>query len=105
MIELQPGPGTEYVFDVGTEASNLGTREAGRELRNRVLNLGQGDQEGRIILDFGGVHMLSSSFADELVARIAGELGKRHFFSRYELRGMNPAVQTIVHTVLWGRLK
>lgn len=105
LIELQPGSGAEYVFDVGTEASNLGTREAGRELRNRVLNLGQGDEDGRIVLDFGGVHMLSSSFADELVARIAGDLGKRDFFRRYELREMNPAVKTIVHTVLWGRLK
>lgn len=104
LIELQPGTEEEYVFDIEAEASNLGTREAGRELRNRVLNLAQGDDEGRIALDFGRVSMLSSSFADELVARLAEELGKRDFFQRYELRGMNQAVKTIVDTVLWARL-
>lgn len=104
LIELLPGSGREYVFDVAAEANSLGTREAGREFRNKILNLGQGDPEARIVLDFAGVGMLSSSFADELVARLAADLGKRDFFRGYELRNMNASVETIVYTVLWDRL-
>jgi hypothetical protein len=105
LIELQPGSGNEYLFEVATEAESLGTRAAGRELRNKILNLRQGDGDARVVLDFSGIGMLSSSFADELVARLAEELGVDEFFKKFELRGMGEAVETIIQTTLWSRLK
>jgi hypothetical protein len=105
MAELEYAEGREVVVDVAREASNLGTREAGRDLRNKVLNSTQSEVDERIVLDFGGVEMLSSSFADEFVAKLGGSLGKRVFFERFELRRMNPSVKTIVHSALWERLK
>jgi len=69
------------------------------------LNLSQAEPNDRIVLDFSCVEMISSSFADELIAKLAEELGKRAFFQRYELRAMNPTVDAIVQTTLWDRLK
>jgi len=105
LLELKHDTGSEFRFDVGLEASNVGTREAGRELRNKVLNLSQSEAEERVVLDFRRVDMLSSSFADEFVAKLAQELGKKGFFDKFDLRGMNASVKTIVHTALWDRLK
>jgi hypothetical protein len=105
LIDLQPGQGEEFLFLVVEEAANVGTRSAGRELRNRIKNLRQSQSDGRIVLDFSGLPMLSSSFADELVARLAEEIGTDQFFKHFELRGMSEPVETIVQTTLWSRLR
>ena len=49
--------------------------------------------------------MISSSFADEFVAKLAAELGRDTFYSRYVLRGMNSSVKAIVLPTLWLRLE
>lgn len=103
-LETTRTSGEEFVFRIVDEAGNLGTREAGRSLRTKVLNLSQTEDQERIVLDFGGVEMLSSSFADEFVAKLAHEVGKTSFFRRFELRHMNSSVDTIVQITLWDRL-
>jgi hypothetical protein len=104
LVESLPGAENEYIFKVQEETANVGTRESGRHARNRLLNLRQGDPEGRYVIDFEGISMLSSSFADELVAKVAQEVGKADFFRSFGLRNMNEAVDTIVQTTLWSRL-
>ena len=41
----------EFVFTVADEAANLGTRESGRQIRNKVRNLTQVEDE-RVAIDF-----------------------------------------------------
>jgi anti-sigma regulatory factor (Ser/Thr protein kinase) len=93
------------IFDIAAEASDVGTRDAGRRLRTKVLNLvgeGPGDH---VVLDFSSVPMLSSSFADEFVAKLTKHLGRDVFNERFELRGLNPSVNTVVQIALYERLK
>jgi hypothetical protein len=105
LMELQHDTGDEFVFDIATEAVDLGTRLSGADIRRKILNLAQAEPDDRIVLDFSSVHMLSSSFADELIAKMANELGKETFFRQFELRGLNQSVDAIVYTTLWDRLK
>jgi hypothetical protein len=105
LMELQHDSGEEFIFDIATEAEDLGTRLSGADVRRKILNLAQAEPNDRIVLDFSAVHMLSSSFADELIAKMANELGKETFFRRFELRGLNQSVDSIVQATLWDRLK
>ncbi len=105
MLELTRSSGTELVFDVREEASDLGTRDAGRRLCNKVQNLTQVQSGERVVLDFSNVDMISSSFADEFVAKLAAKFGRARFNQRFDLRGMTPTVNTITQIALWNRVK
>lgn len=104
LLELGYDAGKEYVFDISAEAEDLGTRQAGASLRRKIQNLVHPDDIDRLVLDFTEVGMLSSSFADEAVGKLAFEVGRDLFFRSFELRGMNESVDAIVQTALWGRL-
>jgi len=93
-----------FRFAVLEEATNLGTREAGRELRTRLLNLIQVHPNERVILDFGDIHMISSSFADEFVAKLAVDLGGPSFRRRIFLRNLSSSVRTVIDRTLKDRL-
>lgn len=97
-------PTGEFRFDIAMEAADLGTRESGAGLRRKILNLSQAEPDDRILLDFAGVAMLSSSFADECVAKLALDVGKEQFFRRFGLVNVNPSVEAILQTTMWGRL-
>ena len=45
---------------------NLGTRQLGQQVRERLMPLLEGDE--RVVLDFTGVDVVSNSFADECFA-------------------------------------
>jgi hypothetical protein len=104
LLELAHSVSGEYVFLVSRESGDVGTREAGRRLRNKVANLSRARETARIVLDFAGIDMVSSSFADEFVAKLARQLGRGAWSTRFELRNMNPSVGTIVQIALWHRL-
>jgi hypothetical protein len=105
LMELRHDSDNQFAFDIASEAPDVGTRQSGRGVRLKVLNLAQAEPDERIILDFSGVPMLSSSFADELIAKLAVEVGKVDFTRRFKLEGMTPSVKTIVEATLWDRLK
>jgi uncharacterized protein (DUF1684 family) len=65
--------GSELVFSLKDEASGTGTRQSGRLLRNRILNTAK-DSSLRIVIDFNGVSVIASSFADELIGKLVVEL-------------------------------
>ena len=63
-----------YLYDVFDNCSGTGTREAGRELRNDVINILTKTHEP-IILDFSNVKACSSSFIDEFLGKMILDLG------------------------------
>lgn len=105
LVELRHDAGDEYIFDFASEAADLGTRQAGANIRTQILNLVQAGDSDRLVLELSAVSMLSSSFADEAIAKLAATVGKDRFFQKFELRGMNESVDAIVQTALWGRLR
>jgi anti-sigma regulatory factor (Ser/Thr protein kinase)/anti-anti-sigma regulatory factor len=103
VLEETRGSGDDFVFLVKREAMDLGTRDAGRRLRNKVVNLSQAEREGILVLDFSGVEMVSSSFADEFVAKLARSVGPDVWRAQFELRNVAPAVNTVIQIALWHR--
>lgn len=80
-----------------------GTRQSGDLLRVYTRNL-LNETASQIIIDFGGVGIVSSSFADEYIAKLYLQLGAETFNSRIRLNGMNETNNIIVRCALGQRI-
>jgi hypothetical protein len=79
-----------------------GTRESGADVRTLIANI-MANNPGPIILDFEGLGIISSSFADEALGRLSDQLGKEEFNSRVRITGLNSVTRMILASVLEGR--
>jgi len=97
--------GQEINYRVAEEATGFGNRASARPLRVAVENLLNQFPNQRLIIDFSGVNMISASFADEFVARLAKSMGVASFFQRVNLKGMNEFLTRTLDAVMEQRLK
>ncbi|MBW4561646.1 MAG: STAS-like domain-containing protein [Mojavia pulchra JT2-VF2] len=65
-----------------------------------VINAGG----SKVILDFSGVAVISSSFADEFIGKLVVKYGFFNFQSIITLQGMNPVIQGILHRSVAQRM-
>jgi len=78
-------------YDVFKHSAGTGTRIAGEELRNDVLNTIKRAQSP-IILDFINVRACSSSFIDEFLSKMIVEMGLLEFNKLIRIENMNSLV-------------
>ncbi len=81
----------------------LGLRETGNRLRKLVESAIK--QEEPVLIDFEGVESVSSSFADELIAKMYVEIGQEKFISLIKVKDANSFVKTIINSCIKDRLK
>ena len=98
-FDEETGKNTVRVAD---RAHGTGTRRAGRELRTLVRNLLV--ESSGAVLDFEDVPVVSSSFADEFLGKLAMEMGFAAFNQRVRLKGLSQTVQGIVDQAVLKRL-
>ena len=80
--------GTVY-FEVKKDSAGTGTRTAAEKFRNVITNtLKEGNYN--IVLDFSGVNVVSSSYADELVGKLVVEYGFVYFLTHFQLQNLSP---------------
>ena len=79
------------------------TRRSGVVARHLVLNLLR-ETHRPVVLDFDGVGMTSASFADELVGKLAGELGPVKFMESIRLENMDSLTRNLVNRAITHRL-
>jgi len=102
-IECLEDDHDRIVYKLADKASGTGTRRSGVAIRNEVLNLSK-PTESVIVLDITGVSVVSSSFADEFIGKLALQYGFIAFTQRFRLVGMNPIVQAIANRSVSQRL-
>ena len=90
-------------ISVTREAQGLGTRRAAAPLRTKVINILR-ETRGTVTIDFDGVPLVSSSFADEFVARMVVELGFVTFQQAVRLENMSDLVQQMVNRAVMLRM-
>ena len=78
-------------YDVYDNCSGTGTRIAGKELRNDVINTMR-RANAPIVLDFANVKACSSSFIDEFVSKLIVEMGMLEFNKLVKIENMNDFV-------------
>lgn len=91
------------VYPVKDNAEGTGTRKSAERVRNEILNILQ-ESPKTIILDFTGVAVISSSFADELIAKLLLELGLYQFNQVIQLKGLDFTQQNILHRSVVQRM-
>lgn len=97
--------GSGIHFRVANEASGFGNRPSARPLRTTVENLLRQFPNQAVEIDFADVNLVSASFADEFVARMAKQVGITTFFQRVRLVNMNDIVRRTLDAVLEQRMR
>lgn len=79
----------------------LATRARGAELRRQVLEAT--DDSPDVVIDFGGVLSVSSSFVDEFLGKLAVDINSGEPVRRVEVTNARDEVKGVVDTVLERR--
>lgn len=86
------------------ETTGFGTRGAGRQMRTKTLNLISSKPNYPIYIDWTGIPVISSSFADEYVGKLFLELGPLNFSSLIRNNNMEPLVRQLLDKAISQRL-
>ena len=87
------------------EKSGFGTRLAGAKMREKIISVYRKAQiEKDIIIDFDGVSIISSGYADELLGKLVAEIGFYEFNKSIKLKNMNSLIQNIVQRSVAQRM-
>jgi hypothetical protein len=90
-------------FVISRDSPSIGSREAGEAFRTKIENLLEMRPDARLVLDFTGTAIVSSSFADEVVGKLFAKLGPLGFMSRVVLKGVSPTVRGLLDRALMQR--
>ena len=95
--------GDAVVLRLRGESTGFGSRPAGRQLRTKCMNLLNAEPTKPLLLDWTGVPLVSSSFADELVGKLFVALGPLAFSARIRNLGMDATVRGLVDKAIMQR--
>lgn len=94
----------ELIFNVKDEAQrDTGSRQGGKRIRGMIENLLR--EHRPVILDFDGVGVVSSSFADEVFGRLFVEMGPRAFMTQIKMRNVDPTVEGLIDRAIMQRTR
>jgi anti-sigma regulatory factor (Ser/Thr protein kinase) len=96
--------GGDLILPLQGEGLGFGTRHAGVELRRKCRNLLNAEPEKRLVLDWAGVPLVSSSFADEGMGKLFVELGPTTFASRVAHINTEPLVRSLLDRAIMQRV-
>ncbi|MHB9116793.1 MAG: STAS-like domain-containing protein [Burkholderiales bacterium] len=86
------------------EATGFGNRLTGLKIRNKIENLLASAPNDVLEIDFSGVELIASSFADEVFGKLALTLGFVGFGSRIRLVSINKLCRGIIDDVVQSRI-
>lgn len=81
----------------------LGLRETGSKLREELEDALK--KEEFVLIDFADVDSISSSFADEFIAKAFINIGKEKFSEYVRIKNANDFIKIIINSSLSERLK
>lgn len=86
------------------ESTGFGSRKSGLQIRTKLINLLKARPNYPIIINWEGVPVISSSFADELIGKLFLELGAMTFSSLVKNRNMEPLIKNLLDKAVAQRL-
>lgn len=97
--------GDNTVLKMRDHTASLGSREAGEALKNKIKTLLKSTPPGaRLEIDFDGIVVVSSSFADEVLGMLFKELGPMTFMSMIELKNVDRTVRGLIDKAITKRM-
>lgn len=95
----------DIFFKLKDESSSFGSRVSGKPIQIKLLNLLKMSSHGAIRIDFEGVPLLSSSFADEVFGKIFLSIGPVQFMQRIKLFNMMGTAEGLINKAIEQRMK
>jgi anti-sigma regulatory factor (Ser/Thr protein kinase) len=91
-------------FIMKSESTGFGNRPAGRQLRTKVINILNAELGCPIYIDWTGIPLISSSFADEFMGKLFLEMGAMNFSARVKNIGMETLIRELLDRAISQRL-
>jgi len=91
-------------FCVSIETTGFGNRQAGRQLRQKLLNILNAEPTIPVDVDWSGIPIISSSFADEFMGKLFLELGAMTFSARLRNTKMEKLIRDLLDKAIAQRL-
>ncbi|MCY4132921.1 MAG: STAS-like domain-containing protein [Nitrospira sp.] len=92
------------VFNVkDTAQRDTGSRQGGKRIRGMIENLLR--ERRPVNIDFDGVGVISSSFADEVFGRLFVEMGPYDFMTRIKICNADPTVKGLIDRAIMQRTR
>lgn len=95
----------DVYFRLADECLSFGSRVSGKPVQHKLHNIVNIAQDGVVTVDFDGVPLLSSSFADEAFGKLFLIIGPMKFMQRVRLTNMIPAVEGLINKAIAQRMK
>lgn len=92
-------------IQLAKEGEGFGSRVAGAPIRNKLKNLMRIGDDKKIIVDFGDVPIISSSYADEVFGKLFVEMGALTFMRKIEFRRVDETIQGLIDKAIEQRTK
>jgi anti-sigma regulatory factor (Ser/Thr protein kinase) len=89
ILDFHDEEGDVMILRLKEETSGVGSRFAGAFVREKCRHLLEQDRRKPLVLDWDGVPLISSSFADEALGKLFLELGPLVFGARIRHRNMD----------------
>ncbi|WP_305548624.1 STAS-like domain-containing protein [Sediminibacterium sp.] len=92
------------LLEMKKETTGVGTRQSGKQMRNKINNLIQSKKGYPIYVDWNGIPVISSSFADEFMGKLFLEIGPLNFSATIRNKNMEPLIQQLLDKAISQRL-
>ena len=92
-------------FRLQDQAVSFRSRPAGKPINTKLANLVDACDGQTIYVDFEGIPVISSSFADEVFGKLFVALGPMRFMQAIRLINVSPTVQALVDRAITQRMQ
>lgn len=92
-------------FKLTEQAPSFRSRPAGKPVRTKLGNLVAACDGQAVLVDFGGVPVVSSSFADEVFGKLFIELGPMRFMQAIRMVNVTSTVQALIDRAIMQRMQ
>jgi hypothetical protein len=92
------------IFVLKNESDSFGSRNAGTPVRNKLKNLVSFLEDNKVVVDFSGIHLVSSSFADEVFGKLFLDLGPLNFSTKLEFTNVDATVKLLIDKAIVQRM-
>jgi hypothetical protein len=93
------------LFNLDEQSLSYRSRPAGRPVFTKLENIVESCPGQTVFVDFNGISVISSSFADEVFGKLFVSLGPMKFMQSIRMVNVNPTVQALVDRAITQRMQ
>ncbi len=92
------------ILKMKDETTGFGTRHSGIQIRTKIINLMNAEPTFPLVIDWEGIPVISSSFADEVMGKLFLRLGAMTFSSKIRNTNMEILIRGLLDKAIAQRL-